>query len=63
MTKSQINNSHKEKAMEFKNTDEVVIVEEKNTTVFEAKQVINEPTAEQKKEASRRWIESFSDCA
>jgi len=49
--------------MEFKQKDEVVIVEEKNTTVFEAKQVTNEPTAEQKKEASRRWIESFSDCA
>lgn len=46
--------------MEFKQTDEVVVVDEKITTVFEAKQVKVEvkPTIDNK-----RWIESLSDCA
>lgn len=46
--------------MEFKQTDEVIVVDEKITTVFEAKQVKVEvkPTIDNK-----RWIESLSDCA
>jgi hypothetical protein len=44
--------------MEFKQTDEVVVVDEKITTVFEAKQVEVKPTIDNK-----RWIESLSDCA
>lgn len=65
MTKSQtsINISHKDKDMEFKQNDEVVIVDEKVTTVFEAKQVRPELTLDQKKELNKRWMESLSDCA
>jgi hypothetical protein len=58
----QINNSHKEKPMEFKHINEVVIVDEKETTVFEAKQVIQDLTPEQKALANRRMVEAFSDC-
>jgi hypothetical protein len=54
--------SHKEKAMEFKLENDVVIVDEKVTTVFEAKQVKPELTPEQKVLANRRMVEAFSDC-
>jgi hypothetical protein len=62
MTKSLINKSHKEKAMEFKPNNDVVIVDEKVTTVFEAKQVTPDLTPEQKILANRRMVEAFSDC-
>jgi hypothetical protein len=48
--------------MEFKHINEVVIVDEKETTVFEAKQVIQDLTPEQKALANRRMVEAFSDC-
>jgi hypothetical protein len=68
MTKSQPNNSHKDKEMEFKNKDEVVIVDETKTTVFEAKQVkttypCEAKTAEESYDCNKRWLESLSDCA
>jgi hypothetical protein len=50
--------------MEFKQKDEVVVVDEKVTTVFEAKQIISDyPCAEKDTKCSRRWLESLSDCA
>ena len=60
MDKIQLNKIPKGKAMEFKQKDEVIVVDEKITTVFEAKQVKVEvkPTIDNK-----RWIESLSDCA
>jgi hypothetical protein len=65
MTKSQNNNSHKDKEMEFKKDVEVVIVDETKTTVFEAKQVkpaiISDP--KEPKLCNKRWMESLSDCA
>lgn len=61
MAKSQFNKTQKVKAMEFKQNDEVVIVDEKVTTVFEAKQV--NPTEAEIAAQRRRWIESLSDCA
>ena len=68
MTKSQIiNNSQKENKMEFKNKDEVVVVDETKTTVFEAKQMDPvypcDGTGKTKTECSKRWMESLSDCA
>jgi len=51
------------KAMEFKQKDEVVIVDEKVTTVFEAKQVAPVLTPEQIKAMNRRLMEAYSDCA
>jgi hypothetical protein len=68
MTKSQlITNSQKEKKMEFKTKDEVVVVDETKTTVFEAKQVDPvypcDGTGKAKTECSKRWMESLSDCA
>ena len=53
----------KGKAMEFKQKDEVVVVDEKITTVFEAKQVVQELTPEQVKAMNRRRMEAYSDCA
>ena len=47
--------------MEFKRTDEVVVVDEKVTTVFEAKQV--KPEKIEPKFDNKRWMESLSDCA
>ena len=53
--------------MEFKTKDEVVVVDEKVTTVFEAKQVDSEypcnGAGKTKTECSKRWMESLSDCA
>ena len=49
--------------MEFKQKDEVVIIDEKVTTVFEAKQVKPELTQEQQRLINKRWMESLSDCA
>jgi hypothetical protein len=68
MTTSQPNNSHKDKEMEFKKNDEVVVVDETKTTVFEAKQVkITYPceakTAQESYDCNKRWLESLSDCA
>ncbi len=61
MDKIQLNKLPQGKAMEFKQKDEVV-VDEKTTTVFEAKQVVPELTPEQKILLNRRMIEAFSDC-
>ena len=63
-----MNNNPKGKAMEFKQKDEVVVVDEKITTVFEAKQVKTEtvsdyPCTATDKGCSKRWLESLSDCA
>ena len=63
MDKIQFNKSHKEKAMEFKQTNDVVVVDEKVTTVFEAKQVAQELTPEQVIAMNRRRMEAYSDCA
>jgi hypothetical protein len=68
MDKIQLNKLPKGKAMEFKQKDEVVIVDEKITTVFEAAQVKAEPVSEypctsKDKGCSKRWLESLSDCA
>jgi hypothetical protein len=68
MTKSQPNNSHKDKEMEFNLKEEIVIVDEKKTTVFEAKQVkttypCEAKTAEESYDCNKRWLESLSDCA
>jgi hypothetical protein len=51
--------------MEFKTKDEVVVVDEKVTTVFEAKQVkpSEYPCADKDQGCSKRWMESLSDCA
>ena len=50
--------------MEFKQKDEVIVVDEKITTVFEAKHVDPEyPCAEKDVKCSKRWMESLSDCA
>jgi hypothetical protein len=50
--------------MEFKQKDEVVVVDEKITTVFEAKQVTSDyPCNTQDKKCTKRWLESISDCA
>jgi len=53
--------------MEFKTKDEVVVVDETKTTVFEAKQVDPvypcDGTGKAKTECSKRWMESLSDCA
>jgi len=63
MDKIQINKLPQGKAMEFKQKDEVIIVDEKITTVFEAKQVPQELTPEQIKAMNRRLMEAYSDCA
>ena len=63
MDKIQINKIPKGKAMEFKQKDEVVIVDEKITTVFEATQVKAELTPEQVIAMNRRRMEAYSDCA
>jgi len=68
MDKIQINKIPKGKAMEFKQKDELVIVDEKVTTVFEAKQVKPDTTSDypcisKDKACSKRWLESLSDCA
>jgi hypothetical protein len=68
MTTSQLNNSHKDKEMEFKKNDEVVVVDETKTTVFEAKQLDPvtpcDPTiVKDVKLCNKRWMESLSDCA
>ena len=68
MTKSLINKLPKGKTMEFKQNNEVVIVDEKVTTVFKAKQVTPEttddyPCAPKDSACSKRWIDAYSDCA
>ena len=68
MDKIQLNKIPKGKAMEFKQKDEVIIVDEKITTVFEAKQVKTEivndyPCGPKDSVCSKRWLESLSDCA
>ena len=54
--------------MEFSQKDEVIVVEEKVTTVFEAKQVKavtvdDYPCGPKDPVCSKRWLESLSDCA
>ena len=68
MDKIQLNKIPKGKAMEFKQKDEVIIVDEKITTVFEAKQVKAAPANDypcgpKDPVCSKRWLESLSDCA
>jgi hypothetical protein len=68
MDKIQLNKIPKGKIMEFKQTDEVVIVDEKITSVFKAKQVkaelVNDyPCGPKDPICSKRWLESLSDCA
>ena len=68
MDKIQLNKIPKGKAMEFSQKDEVIVVEEKVTTVFEAKQVKAEPANDypcgpKDSVCSKRWLESLSDCA
>jgi hypothetical protein len=63
MAKSLLITSHKEKKMEFKTKDEVVVVDEKTATVFQAMQVAEELTPEQVKAMNRRRMEAYSDCA
>ena len=68
MDKIQLNKLPKGKAMEFKQKDEVVIVDENITTVFKAKQVKVEstngyPCGPKDAECSKRWIDAYSDCA
>ena len=57
-------NNPKGKAMEFKKED-IVIVDEKKTSVFEAEQVkaADYPCKQDDKQCSKRWLESLSDCA
>jgi len=68
MDKIQLNKLPKGKAMEFKQNNELVIVDEKVTTVFEAKQIKPEvvsdyPCGPKDSKCSKRWLESLSDCA
>jgi hypothetical protein len=68
MDKIQLNKIPKGKAMEFTQKDEVIIVDEKITTVFEAKQikavtVDDYPCGPKDPVCSKRWLESLSDCA
>jgi len=63
MDKIQFNKLPKGIAMEFKQKDEVIVVDEKITTVFEAKQVAPELTPEQVIAMNRRRLEAYSDCA
>jgi hypothetical protein len=68
MDKIQLNKLPKGKAMEFKQNDELVIVDEKVTTVFKAKQINPEivsdyPCGPKDPVCSKRWLESLSDCA
>ena len=60
-----MHNNPKGKDMEFNQKEEVVIVDEKKTSVFEAKQVKVEeyPCKEADKLCNKRWLESLSDCA
>lgn len=68
MTKSQHNNSHKDKDMEFPKTDEILVVDETKEAIFGPKpSKITYPceakTAEQVYDCNKRWLESLSDCA
>ena len=65
MVKNQIKTkSQKEKKMEFKNKDEIVIIDEKKSKMFEAKKVDPAyPCAEKDVTCSKRWLESLGDCA
>lgn len=64
MATSQTNNSHKDRAMEFKLKDDLVVVDEKKTSVFEAQQEQQkELTQEQIIAMNKRRMEAFSDCA
>lgn len=63
MAKSLRNNSHKESKMEFKHKEEIVIVDEKQTTVFEAKQVKPDTPKQPEQPKKINWIEAYSDCA
>lgn len=67
MDKIQTNNP-KAKPMEFKTKDEVVVVDETKTTVFEAKQYkfvypCDSEEAKNTPNCNKRWMESLGDCA
>ena len=66
MAKSLNNKSQKESIMEFKKED-IVIVDEKKTNIFEKKEPeVAYPCDNDgvvKRECSKRWMESLSDCA
>lgn len=51
--------------MEFKNKDEIIIIDEKKNTMFEAKKVKSSeyPCDDNDQICSKRWLESLSDCA
>jgi hypothetical protein len=54
--------------MEFAQNNDVVIVDEKITTVFKAKQIDAQtpdeyPCAPKDSACSKRWIDAYSDCA
>jgi len=49
--------------MEFKQKEEVVIVDEKQTTVFEAKQVKPDASKQPEPPKKNNWIDAYSDCA
>ena len=51
------------KAMEFKQKEDIVIVDEKETTVFEAKQVKADTPKQPEQPKKFNWIEAYSDCA
>ena len=63
MAKSLCNNSHKENKMEFKHKEEIVIVDEKKTSVFEAKQVKPDAPKQPEQPKVNNWIDAYSDCA
>ena len=63
MAKSLNNKSHKESKMEFKQKEELVIVDEKQTTVFEAKQVKPDAPKQPEPPKKNNWIDAYSDCA
>ena len=72
MTKSQNNNNPQGKAMEFPQKEDIVIVDEKKTNVFEAQQItrISVPASNPGLSVTapsevkiNNWIDAYSDCA
>ena len=56
-------NNPQGKAMEFKQKEEIVVVNEKETTVFEAKQVKPDAPKQPEQPKKNHWIDAYSDCA
>ena len=50
------------KAMEFKKED-IVIVDEKKTNIFEAQQVKTDTPKQPEQPKKYNWIDAYSDCA